>query len=106
MARYAAFLRGINVGGRKATKEQLCSSFEEIGCEDVITFRASGNVVFTCAGSALQLAARIERGLEQSLGYEVATFVRNATRDQAIAEHEPFEPASSRRRRASCRWYC
>ena len=92
MPRYAAFLRGINVGGRKATKEQLCSSFEGAGCEDVTTFRASGNVVFTAAGGAGQLAARIERGLEQSLGYEVATFVRSASEIRAIAAYDPFDP--------------
>jgi len=91
MPRYAAFLRGINVGGRKATKEQLRAGFEKIGCEDVTTFRASGNVVFTAAGGAAQLAARIERGLEQSLGYEVATFVRTAKEIKAIAAHDPFD---------------
>jgi uncharacterized protein (DUF1697 family) len=92
MPRYAAFLRGINVGGRKATKEQLCSSFEDAGCEDVTTFRASGNVVFTAAGGAGKLAARIEGGLEKSLGYEVATFVRTASEIRAIAAHDPFDP--------------
>jgi uncharacterized protein (DUF1697 family) len=91
MPRYAAFLRGINVGGRNATKEQLRAGFEAIGCVDVTTFRASGNVVFTAAGGAAQLAARIERGLEQSLGYEVATFVRTASEIKAIAAHDPFE---------------
>jgi uncharacterized protein (DUF1697 family) len=90
--RYVAFLRGINVGGRKATSDQLRAGLEKIGCEDVTTFRASGNVVFTAPGSVASLAARIERGLEQSLGYEVATFVRTAKEIKAIAAYDPFDP--------------
>ena len=46
MAGYAAFLRGINVSGRKALKEQLVAAFEACGFEDISTFRASGNVLF------------------------------------------------------------
>ena len=83
MPRYAAFLRGINVGGRKATGDQLRGAFEELGFEDVATFRASGNVIF---GASRKVdAAQIERGLKKSLGYEVATFVRTAAEIKAIA---------------------
>jgi uncharacterized protein (DUF1697 family) len=89
MPRYAAFLRGINVGGRKATGDQLRASFDELGLEDVATFRASGNVVFSAARKVD--AAQIERGLKKSLGYEVATFVRTAAEIKAIARHDPFD---------------
>ena len=89
MPRYAAFLRGINVGGRKATGDQLRHAFEALDFEDVATFRASGNVVFSAARKVD--AAQIERGLKKSLGYEVATFVRTAAETKAIARHEPFD---------------
>ena len=89
MARHVAFLRGINVGGRKATGDQLRAPFEELGLEDVATFRASGNVVFSAPRKVD--AAQIERGLKKSLGYEVATFVRTAAEIRAIAGHEPFD---------------
>jgi uncharacterized protein (DUF1697 family) len=89
MPGYAAFLRGINVGGRKATSQQLRSCFEQLGYEDVATFRASGNVVFSAPRRAD--AARIERGLEQSLGYAVAVFLRTAPEIEAIAAYQPFE---------------
>lgn len=94
MPRYAAFLRGINVSGRRATSDQLCSCFGELRLEDVTTFRASGNVIFTAAGRVRpdELAARIERALNESLGYEVSVFLRTATEIKAIAEHQPFEP--------------
>jgi uncharacterized protein (DUF1697 family) len=45
--RFAAFLRGINVGGRKAVKmAELRAAFEMMGLERVETVLASGNVLF------------------------------------------------------------
>ena len=46
MPRHVAFLRAINVGGRRATRDQLTSCLESLGFENVITFRASGNLIF------------------------------------------------------------
>ena len=89
MPRYAAFLRGINVAGRTATSDQLRGAFEELGFEDVSTFRASGNVIFDARGKVE--GARVEAALEKMLGYEVATFVRNKREVAAIAAHEPFD---------------
>ena len=88
MARYAAFLRGINVGGRKATAEQLRDAFEQLGSDEVSTFRASGNVVFSTPRKLS--AAQVERGLRDALGYDVAVFVRSARDIESIAAHEPF----------------
>lgn len=94
MPRYAAFLRGINVGGRRLTNEKLAGCFERIGLDEVATFRASGNVVFTAAeGDPAELTARIEHGLARSLGYEVAAFLRTEAQVRAIARHQPFDAA-------------
>lgn len=38
-----------------------------------------------------KVSRRIEEGLAQSLGYEVAVFLRTANEIQAIAGHEPFD---------------
>jgi uncharacterized protein (DUF1697 family) len=47
MARYAAFLRGINVGGnKKVPMAKLASEFLTMGFENVKTLLASGNVIF------------------------------------------------------------
>jgi uncharacterized protein (DUF1697 family) len=92
MSRYAAFLRGINVGGRRATSDQLCSCLVEVGFEDVATFRASGNVIFSADGDDREdhLAARVEKAMRGSLGYEVPVFLRSESEVQAIAAYEPF----------------
>jgi uncharacterized protein (DUF1697 family) len=89
MPRYVAFLRGINLPGRKVTGDQLRVAFEEFGFADVATFRASGNVIFDARGRVDN--AGVERGLRELLGYEVATFVRTGTEITAIAERQPFE---------------
>ncbi|HEY4997255.1 MAG TPA: DUF1697 domain-containing protein [Solirubrobacteraceae bacterium] len=91
MSRYAAFLRGMNVGGHRLTNELLRSHFEDLGFEDVATFRASGNVVF--AGRKRPPATvreEIEAGLLDALGYAVPTFIRTAEELRKIAERKPF----------------
>jgi uncharacterized protein (DUF1697 family) len=57
--RYVALLRGINVGGNNLIKmTALKACFEEQGFDDVATFIASGNVLFTAsAAGAPKLAA-------------------------------------------------
>jgi uncharacterized protein (DUF1697 family) len=92
--RYAAFLRGINVGGHRITGEELCAAIAEAGLGGATTFRASGNVVVEAdRGRPAEIASRIEAGLERSLGYAVPTFVRTASEVRAMAAHEPFDPA-------------
>ena len=93
MPRYAAFLRGINVGKRRASKDALISCFEGIGLHDVTTFRASGNVVFSTGREPrAKLAARIEKALVEALGFEVIVFLRTETELKKISGHEPFDP--------------
>lgn len=92
MPRYAAFLRAINLGrNRRISGADLRSLFEELGFDDVASFRTSGNVVFAAGGEPpAALTASIERGLAGSLGYEVAVFLRTASEVQSIAGHQPF----------------
>jgi uncharacterized protein (DUF1697 family) len=92
MSAYAAFLRGINLGPRRRVSgDELRSLFERMGFRDVQTFRASGNVVFVAGREPVaKMTARIEEGLEESLGFEVAVFLRTASEVQAIADRHPF----------------
>jgi uncharacterized protein (DUF1697 family) len=92
MDRYVAFLRGMNLGGRRITNDDLRSHFEALGCEEVATFRASGNVVFSADRELpAKLTARLEDGLADVLGYEAPVFLRSAKELLAIAAHEPFD---------------
>ena len=91
MARYIAFLRGINVGGHQVKMGDLRKWFEALEFDNVATFIASGNVIFeTGRTKPATLAARIERQLRDELGYEVPTFLRTDAELARIADHQPF----------------
>lgn len=92
MESYVAFLRGMNLGGRRIKNEELRAEFETLGFSDVGCFRASGNVVFTADESdESKLTEKIEAGLGEALGYEVPVFLRSAAELRAVAAREPFD---------------
>jgi uncharacterized protein (DUF1697 family) len=92
MARHIAFLRGINVGGRRVKMPELRRLFESLGFTDVETVIASGNVVFESPeGRARDLGRAIERHLAQALGYEVATFLRTIPELAEVAAQKHFD---------------
>ncbi len=77
MPRYVALLRGINVGGHRVKMDHLRSLFADIRLDDVATFIASGNVIFsTPSEDPAELESTIEQHLHGALGYEVPTFIR------------------------------
>lgn len=94
MERYVAFLRGMNLGGRRIKNDELRRRFEELGMSEVSCFRASGNVLFA-SGERDEESVReqLEAGLAKSLGYEVPVFLRNAAELKAVSAQEPFDPA-------------
>ena len=63
--RYAAFLRGINVGGNtKIDMAELRAVFESLGFENVKSYINSGNVMFDAKKTANEkLAAKIEKAI-------------------------------------------
>ena len=65
--------------------------FESIGFLNVATFIASGNVVFEATTKNVRsLEERIEKRLEEALGYEVAAFIRTEAELVEIANYKPF----------------
>jgi len=89
MPRYAAFLRGVNLGAqRKTGSAELRTCFERVGLEGVQTFRTSGNVVFD-AGRAKK-GDSTEKALRDSFGFDVRVYLRTAAQMRAIAGQEPF----------------
>lgn len=89
--RYAAFLRAVNLGrNRRVSGAELCAIFEELGLEDVASFRTSGNLVFE---APRDMTAQIEKALETALGYDVGVFLRTAGELEEIVAFQPFKPA-------------
>jgi uncharacterized protein (DUF1697 family) len=95
MARHVAFLRGVNLGkNRRVTSGGLRRAVEGLGYEDVATFRTSGNLIFDAPGGGrAEIAARVEAALRDSLGFEIAIFLRSARQVKEIASQEPFPRA-------------
>jgi uncharacterized protein (DUF1697 family) len=91
MSKHIAFLRAINVGGHNVKMDVLRQLFESIGFSNIETFVASGNVIFDAkAGNAKTLEKKIETCLHETLGYEVATFIRTDAEVAEIAKYKPF----------------
>src|SRR5690242_3758110 len=92
MQRFVAFLRGMNLGGRRIKNDDLRRHFEAMGLEEVSTFRASGNVIFAPPKREAEgkLASRVEAELGERLGYDVPVFLRSAEEIAAIAARRPF----------------
>lgn len=94
--RYAALLRGINVGGHGViTMAELREVFESLGTEEVSTYIQSGNVLFTdTEGDRGRLTRRLEEGVGAALGRPVTVFVLTRHELEDAAAHNPFEPAA------------
>jgi len=91
--RHVAFLRAINIGGRRASSKQLITALEGAGFENVTAFRASGNLIFDAdRASASALTKRVDDALTGALGFEVRSFLRTGAQVRSVAALEPFPP--------------
>ena len=91
---YVVLLRGINVGGKAkvpmAALRDVCTA---AGCEDVVTYIQSGNVVLTSRLSEQKLRATLEEAVTAEFGFAPAVMVRTATELAAVVEHNPYPAA-------------
>ncbi|MDA0204517.1 MAG: DUF1697 domain-containing protein [Acidobacteria bacterium] len=90
--KYAALLRGINVGGKnKLPMKELIELFAAAGCTDVETYIQSGNVVFKAPAT---LAKRVPQIITQKIaeryGYQVPLIVRSAAELAKVVDENPF----------------
>ncbi|MDQ1627413.1 MAG: hypothetical protein QOI54_1157 [Actinomycetota bacterium] len=90
MSRYVAFLRAVNVGGRRVAMAKARTVLENLGYDDVGSFVNSGNVLFTAQGKAETFERRIRSALEDEFGFELTTFVRSAKQVQTLVDEKPF----------------
>jgi uncharacterized protein (DUF1697 family) len=93
MTKYVAFLRGINVGGKRLIKmEDLRRVVESIGLKDVLTFIASGNVLFeTSQTNRDALAKKIEKKLLTAFGHDVPVVLQTIDELKDLLRTGPFK---------------
>ncbi len=90
--RHAAFLRGINVGGKhKLPMADLRAMFEAHGAADVASYVQSGNVAFDAsAKEAKRIAQAVADDIEATFGFAAPIVLRTARELAAAAEASPF----------------
>jgi len=88
MPTYIAFLRAINIGKRKFSKDAIVRACEAAGCTDVETYINTGNVRLTTPlRSRAKVEAALEKAFEAEAGFDVSTIVVTPTELSAIAAH-------------------
>lgn len=88
---YAAFLRGINVGGKKKIPmAELRTMATELGYTDVATYINSGNLVFASAKKPATLEKELSTGLKSTFGHSVDVCVRSQVELKKILAANPY----------------
>jgi len=94
MKRWAALLRGVNLGGRKLLSSDLKAITESLGYARVETLLASGNVVFDSGERGEEIERRLEAAfLEQGLKTDV--IVRDLDGMRAAIAANPYAEAAA-----------
>ena len=90
--RYAALLRGINVGrGNRVAMADLRGVLAGLGLTDVATLLNSGNAVFTAPEEAREhIALRIRAALRETLGLDVTVVVVERRDVEAALAADPL----------------
>jgi uncharacterized protein (DUF1697 family) len=88
---YAAFLRGINVGGNTIiSMAKLKESFEELGHTNVKTYINSGNVIFQSDNKdSVKLEEQIEKAILKDFNLPVKVMVRDFGQMEKLIKNVP-----------------
>lgn len=91
MTRYAAFLRGVNVGGVNLKMADVVAAFEAAGFTNVRTILASGNVLLDSRSGVGAVRTKAEKALRDSFGYDAWVLAYDLDTVRAISAAFPFE---------------
>jgi len=98
MPAYVALLRAVNVGGTgKLPMADLKAMCVEAGFDQVQTYIASGNVVFTHPGDAGAVKTALEARLQAYAGKPVGVLVRTAAEMAEVLRANPFPDVAPNR---------
>ncbi len=91
--RYVAFIRGINILGRKVIKmDELKRAFEAMKFKNVKTLIASGNVIFETTDTDREIIlSKINHGFKKSFGHEAHVIIRSFDEIQKLIDLKPFK---------------
>jgi uncharacterized protein (DUF1697 family) len=92
MTKYAAFLRGVNVGGVNLKMADVATALTDAGLADVRTILATGNVTLDSPDAADAVRSTAEKALRKRFGYDAWVLVYPIRKVRAIVDGYPFEP--------------
>ncbi|OJZ68938.1 pyridoxamine 5-phosphate oxidase [Mycobacterium paraffinicum] len=92
MTRYAAFLRGVNVGGVNLKMAEVAAALTDAGFANVRTILASGNVLLESSARGPSVRKKAEATLRDSFGYDAWVLVYDLEAVRAVVDAYPFEP--------------
>jgi uncharacterized protein (DUF1697 family) len=90
MSAQIALLRGVNLNGRKVVMSELRALCEKLGCTNVRTLLASGNVVLESKLAGAKLEEKLEKAIAAEFGMKTEVFVRSADELDAAIAANPF----------------
>jgi len=91
MTRYAAFLRGVNVGGVNLKMAEVAKAFEEAGFTNVRTILASGNILLESRSGVDAVRKKAETALRDAFGYDAWVLAYDIETVRAVSDNFPFE---------------
>lgn len=91
VTRYAAFLRGVNVGGVNLKMADVAATLTRAGFTGVRTVLASGNVLLESPSDAAAVRATAEAALRERFDYPATVLVYDIDAVRGIVAAYPFE---------------
>jgi uncharacterized protein (DUF1697 family) len=92
MTHFAAFLRGVNVGGVNLKMADVATALTDAGLAEVRTILATGNITLDSPKGADAVRAVAEKALRQQFGYDAWVLVYPIKKLKSIVDGYPFEP--------------
>ncbi|SON61193.1 hypothetical protein MSIMFI_02698 [Mycobacterium simulans] len=92
MTQFAAFLRGVNVGGVSLKMAEVAAALTNAGFANVRTILASGNVLLESYSSVATVRKAAEAALRERFGYDAWVLAYDIDTVRAIVDAYPFEP--------------
>ena len=86
MTRFAAFLRGVNVGGVNLKMAEVAAALEKAGFTNVKTILASGNVLLDSRSGVDAVRKKAEKALRDEFGYDAWVLAYDLDTVRAISD--------------------
>ncbi len=88
---YAAFLRGVNVGGVNLKMAEVAAALTGAGFGNVRTSLASGNVLLESSAGSAAVRTKAEAALREKFGYDAWVLVYDVDTVRRLVDAYPFE---------------